>query len=67
MKEREESWIFSQKRQDYVDRYQEAITRAYGGDRSGKFVLNLLPSGILHPTAVCVLGNGMVIDPSSAP
>ncbi len=29
----------------------------------GKFVLNLLPSGILHPTAVCVLGNGMVIDP----
>ena len=29
----------------------------------GKFVLNLLPSGILHPEVVCVLGNGMVIDP----
>ena len=49
---------------DYVVRYQ-------GGNNAGhtvvtdqgKFVLNLLPSGILHPTAVCVLGNGMVIDP----
>ena len=25
--------------------------------------MNLLPSGILHPEVVCVLGNGMVIDP----
>lgn len=49
---------------DYVVRYQ-------GGNNAGhtvvtdqgKFVPNLLPSGILHPTAVCVLGNGMVIDP----
>ena len=29
----------------------------------GKFVLNLLPSGILRPEVVCVMGNGMVIDP----
>ena len=29
----------------------------------GKFVLNLLPSGILRPDVVCVMGNGMVIDP----
>ena len=28
----------------------------------GKFVLNLLPSGILHPKVVCVLGDGMVVD-----
>ena len=28
----------------------------------GKFILNLLPSGILHPDVVCVLGAGMVID-----
>lgn len=49
---------------DYVVRYQ-------GGNNAGhtvvtdkgKFVLNLLPSGILHPEVVCVLGNGMVIDP----
>ena len=28
----------------------------------GKFILNLLPSGILHENVVCVLGDGMVID-----
>ena len=30
--------------------------------RQGKFILNLLPSGILHPEVTCVLGTGMVID-----
>ena len=30
----------------------------------GKFVLNLLPSGILRPEVTCVMGNGMVIDPA---
>ena len=29
---------------------------------AGKFILNLLPSGILHPEVTCVLGTGMVID-----
>ena len=28
----------------------------------GKFVLNLLPSGILHPGLICVLGDGMAVD-----
>ena len=27
----------------------------------GKFVLNLLPSGILHPDLMCVLGDGMTV------
>ena len=48
---------------DYVVRYQ-------GGNNAGhtvvtpegKYVLNLIPSGILHPEAVCVLGGGMVVD-----
>ncbi len=48
---------------DYVVRYQ-------GGNNAGhtvinpygKFVLNLLPSGIFNPGVVNVLGNGMVID-----
>ena len=31
-----------------------------GGDR---FVLHLIPSGILHSGILCVMGNGMVIDP----
>lgn len=33
-----------------------------GGDR---FVLRLVPSGILHEGILCVMGNGMVIDPWS--
>ena len=28
----------------------------------GKFILNLLPSGILRPEVTCVMGNGMVVD-----
>lgn len=30
----------------------------------GRFVLNLLPAGILHPDVVCVMGSGMAIDPA---
>lgn len=29
------------------------------------FALHLLPSGIIHPNKICILGNGMVIDPFS--
>jgi adenylosuccinate synthase len=52
-------------RVDYVVRYQ-------GGNNAGhtvvigdqKFALHLLPSGILTPTVVPVIGNGVVIDPA---
>jgi adenylosuccinate synthase len=30
-----------------------------------KFVLRLIPSGILHPDVVCVIGNGVVVDPQA--
>src|ERR1051325_2198600 len=49
-----------------VSRYQgghNAGHSVYVGDRS--FVLRLLPSGIVHPDKICVLGNGMVIDPKA--
>ncbi|HEX8144807.1 MAG TPA: adenylosuccinate synthase [Pyrinomonadaceae bacterium] len=49
-----------------VSRYQgghNAGHSVYVGERS--FVLRLLPSGIVHPGKVCVLGNGMVIDPKA--
>lgn len=50
-------------RADYVVRYQ-------GGNNAGhtvvigdaKFALHLLPSGILSPTCVPVIGNGVVVD-----
>jgi len=30
-----------------------------------KFVLRLVPSGILHAGVMCVIGNGVVIDPQA--
>jgi adenylosuccinate synthase len=51
---------------DIVARYQgghNAGHSVYVGDKA--FVLRLLPSGIIHPEKICVLGNGMVIDPKA--
>ena len=50
------------------------VARYQGGHNAGhtvyangrKFVLRLLPSGILHPGITCVIGNGVVIDPTGA-
>src|SRR4029079_7537591 len=50
----------------------DMVVRYHGGNNRGhtlvvngeKTVLNLIPSGVLHPGKVCVLGAGMVIDPS---
>ncbi len=49
---------------DYIVRYQ-------GGNNAGhtvvigadSFILHLIPSGILHKKKICVIGNGVVIDP----
>jgi adenylosuccinate synthase len=35
----------------------------YAGGR--KFVLHLIPSGILHAGVTCIIGNGVVIDPEA--
>ena len=51
----------------------DVITRFQGGNNAGhtvwikdrKFVLHQIPSGILHPKTVCVIGNGVVIDPEA--
>ncbi len=48
------------------------IARFQGGNNAGhtvkvgdrKYVLHLIPSGILRPGKICILGNGCVIDPS---
>lgn len=50
----------------------KAVVRYQGGANAGhtlvingeKTVLHLLPSGVLHPNCACVIGNGVVIDPS---
>ncbi len=49
----------------------DAVVRFQGGPNAGhtvsvsghKTFLHHIPSGILHPGKVCILGNGMVIDP----
>lgn len=55
---------------DLLAEQADVVVRYQGGNNAGhtvvtekgKFVLNLLPSGILHPNVVCVLGDGMVVD-----
>jgi adenylosuccinate synthase len=49
------------------------VARYQGGHNAGhtvyvkgrKFVLHLIPSGILHPGVVCIIGNGVVVDPTA--
>jgi len=49
---------------DYVVRYQGGANAGHtvvvGGQ---KYVLHLVPSGILHPAKVNVIGNGVAVDP----
>ncbi|MEA2491394.1 MAG: adenylosuccinate synthase [Acidobacteriota bacterium] len=51
----------------------EVVARYQGGHNAGHtvkfedkhFALRLIPSGILHSGKLCLLGNGMVIDPNA--
>ncbi|MER3443734.1 MAG: adenylosuccinate synthase, partial [Meiothermus sp.] len=48
---------------DYVVRYQGGANAGHTVVAHGKtFKLNLLPTGVIHPQATNVLGDGMVID-----
>ena len=55
---------------DLLAEKADVVVRYQGGNNAGhtvvtdqgKFILNLLPSGILHKNVVCVLGDGMVVD-----
>ncbi len=49
---------------DFVVRYQGGANAGHTvvtGD--SQFILRQIPSGILHPGATCVIGNGVVVDP----
>jgi adenylosuccinate synthase len=56
---------------DLLTRRVQVVARYNGGHNAGhtiivdgeKFVLHLIPAGILHPGILCVIGNGMVVDP----
>lgn len=51
---------------DIVSRYQGGHNAGHSVYVGGQaFVLRLLPSGIIHKKKICVLGNGMAIDPAA--
>src|SRR5512145_816058 len=50
----------------WVARYQGGHNAGHTVYVSGKkFVLHLIPSGILHDGVKCVIGNGVVVDPQA--
>lgn len=51
---------------DMVVRYQGGANAGHTVFIDGdEFILHQIPSGILHPQTVCVVGNGVVIDPET--
>ncbi len=58
---------------DVLTEKADIVVRTQGGNNAGhtvflgkkKYVLHLIPSGILRPGKICVIGNGVVVDPVS--
>jgi adenylosuccinate synthase len=58
---------------DVLTEQADVVVRTQGGNNAGhtvfigkqKYVLHLVPSGILRKRKLCVVGNGVVIDPVS--
>ncbi len=56
---------------DILSEHTDIVVRYQGGNNAGhtviidhgKFILHLIPSGILHGNKICVIGNGTVLDP----
>jgi len=56
---------------DLLSNSYEIVARYQGGANAGhtveigdkKYILHLIPSGILRENVICVIGNGVVIDP----
>jgi adenylosuccinate synthase len=56
---------------DFLTEQADIVVRSQGGNNAGhtvivggeKYVLHLIPSGILRAGKMCVIGNGVVIDP----
>ena len=57
---------------DLLTQHAQVVVRFQGGNNAGhtlvvggeKTILTLIPSGILHAGKTCVIGNGVVLDPS---
>jgi adenylosuccinate synthase len=57
---------------DLLTQYADLVVRFQGGNNAGhtivlkgeKFVVHLIPSGILYEDKQCIIGNGVVLDPA---
>jgi adenylosuccinate synthase len=57
---------------DMLAKESDLVVRFSGGNNAGhtivadgvKYALHLIPSGILHKGRVCIIGNGVVVDPA---
>ena len=58
---------------DYLAAKADVVVRSQGGNNAGHTVvtggkaypLRLMPSGIMYPDTICIVGTGVVIDPKS--
>lgn len=58
---------------DYLAESADIVVRYQGGNNAGhtveangkKYKLHLIPSGILYDESLCIIGNGVVIDPTA--
>ncbi|MEW6676143.1 MAG: adenylosuccinate synthase [Nitrospirota bacterium] len=58
---------------DFLTEKADVVARYQGGHNAGhtvvindeKFILHLIPSGILHKGKMCLIGNGVVVDPAA--
>lgn len=56
---------------DFLTEEADVVVRGQGGSNAGhtviaqgvKYILHLIPSGILWPGKMCLIGNGVVLDP----
>lgn len=56
---------------DILTESADIVVRFQGGNNAGhtvivgseKYIFHLIPSGILHPGKICVIGDGVVVDP----
>jgi adenylosuccinate synthase len=56
---------------DFLAAKADMVIRSQGGNNAGhtvitehgEFKFQLMPSGILYPDCICVIGNGVVVDP----
>ena len=58
---------------DYLTAEADVVVRYQGGGNAGhtvevgseRFILHLVPSGIVRPGKMCVIGHGVVVDPAA--